>query len=40
MDLNYTPDGPWISITGNSGRHFNRPLYGSGNGMIVFGGDR
>lgn len=39
MDLNYTPNGTQIEIT-NSGRHFNRPLYGEANGLVVFGGDR
>lgn len=39
MDLDYTPAGAQIEIT-NSGRHFNRPLYGASNGLVVLGGDR
>jgi hypothetical protein len=37
--LNYEPNGGAIEIT-NSGRYFNRPLYGAGNGMLVMAGDR
>ena len=36
--LNYEPNGGAIEIT-NSGRYFNRPLYGAGNGMLVMAGD-
>jgi hypothetical protein len=39
MHLNYAPAGPSIVIEG-SGRYFNRPLYGRGNGMLVMAGDR
>jgi hypothetical protein len=39
MDTNYYPNGSHIEIR-NSGRHFNRPLYGAANGLVVFGGDR
>jgi hypothetical protein len=35
----YAPAGPAIQIT-DSGRYFNRPLYGAGNGMLVMAGDR
>ena len=39
MDRNYHPNGSQIEIS-NSGRFFNRPLYGVSNGLVVFGGDR
>ncbi len=40
MDLNYSPDGTGSISIVNSGRYFNRPLYGAGNGMLVMAGDR
>ena len=39
MDKNYRAVGSQIEIS-NSGRFFNRPLYGEANGLVVFGGDR
>ena len=35
----YHPAGRAIAING-SGRYYNRPLYGAGNGMLVLAGDR
>ena len=42
MVADYRPasDGRGIETEGASGRHFNRPLYGAGNGMLVLAGDR
>ena len=42
MHADYRPasDGRGIETEGASGRHFNRPLYGAGNGMLVLAGDR